>query len=149
MLKTTVGYFDYTEMFKLFDTMIKPILCYGSEVWGFEIAENIENVRINFCKTFLNIPTCTFHAFARSECGRYPMYVDYFCRCVKYWIKLTRMNLNRFPYKCYKMLRNLDETGHITWASKVRELLYKFGFGYVLVTENVGDVNLFMKSFKL
>ena len=33
-------------------------------------------------------------------------------------------------------------------ASKVRELLYKYGFGYVWVTENVGDVNLFMKNFK-
>ena len=148
-LQTTVEYFDYTEMFKLFDTMIKPILCYGSEVWGFEIAENIENVHIKFCKKFLlKLPTCTFHAFARGECGRYPMYVDYFCRCVKYWIKLTRMNPNRFPYKCYKMLRNLDETGRITWVSKVRELLYKYGFGYVWVTENVGDVNIFVKNFK-
>ena len=27
-----VGYFGYPELFKLFDTMIKPILLYGSEI---------------------------------------------------------------------------------------------------------------------
>ena len=46
------------------------------------------------------------------------------------------------------MLRNLDETGRITWASKVRELLFRNGFGYVWVVEDVGDLNLFMKAFK-
>ena len=99
-LQSTVGYFDYTEMFKLFDTMIKPVLCYGSEVWGFEISEQIENVHINFCKIFLKLPTCTFHVFVRGECGRYPMFIEYFCRCIKYWIKLTRMDQNRLPSKC-------------------------------------------------
>ena len=28
------GYFNCTETFKSFDTMVKPVLCYGSEVWG-------------------------------------------------------------------------------------------------------------------
>ena len=36
MLKfqSSVGYFGYPELFKLFDTMIKPILLYGSEIGG-------------------------------------------------------------------------------------------------------------------
>ena len=46
------------------------------------------------------------------------------------------------------MLRNLDENGRITWASKVRELLFRNGFEYVWVVEDVGDLNLFMKAFK-
>ena len=65
-------------MFKLFDTMVKPILCYGAESRGFEIAENIEKVHDQFCKRFLKLPQCTFNAFARGECGRYPLFVDYF-----------------------------------------------------------------------
>ena len=55
-LQNSFGYFDYTEFFKLLDTMIKPILLYGSEIWGFEVYESIENVQDNFCKKFLKLP---------------------------------------------------------------------------------------------
>ena len=147
-MQHSVGYFEFSELFKLFDTMIKPILLYGSEIWGFEVSDTIENVQNTFCKRFLKLPRNTFHEVARGECGRYPLYVDYYCRCIKYWIKLIRMSSTRYPKKCYKMLRNLDETGRITWASKVRELLFRNGFGYVWVVEDVGDLNLFMKAFK-
>ena len=57
---------------------------------GVEISDLIENVQIKFCKKFLKLPTCTFHAFARGECAIYPMYIEYFCRYIKYRIKLTR-----------------------------------------------------------
>ena len=29
------GYFPTNEYFKLFDSIIKPILCYSSQVWGY------------------------------------------------------------------------------------------------------------------
>ena len=147
-LQNSVGYFEYSELFKLFDTMIKPIILYGSEIWGFEVSNTIENVQDNFCKRFLKLPKNTFHEMARGECGRYPLYVDYYCRCIRYWIKLTRMSPVRFLNKCYKMLKNLDENGRNTWASKVRELLFRNGFGYVWIVEDVGDQALFMKTFK-
>ena len=44
-LQSSVGYFGYPD--KLFDDMIKPKL-YGSEKWGFEISDTIENVQDNF-----------------------------------------------------------------------------------------------------
>ena len=147
-MQHSVGYFEFSELFKLFDTMIKPILLYGSEIWGFEVSDTIENVQNTFCKRFLKLPRNTFHEVARRECGRYPLYVDYYCRCIRYCIKLIRMSSTRYPKKRYTMLRNLDETGRITWASKVRELLFRNGFGYVWVVEDVGDLNLFMKAFK-
>ena len=42
------GRFDSKDLFKLFDTMVKPILCYGSEIWGFKYAENIEKIQVKF-----------------------------------------------------------------------------------------------------
>ena len=58
------------------------------------------------------------------------------------------MSSVRYPNKCYKMLRNLDESGRITWASKVKNLLFKNGFGYVWHVEDVGYQTLFMKTVK-
>ena len=42
--------FDSKDWFKLFDMMVKPILCYGSEIWGFKCAKNIEKILVKFCK---------------------------------------------------------------------------------------------------
>ena len=56
------------------------------------------------------------------------------------------MSLVRYPNKFYKMLRNLDESGRITWALKVKNLLFRNGFGYVWHVEDVGDQTLSMKT---
>ncbi|KAH3747723.1 hypothetical protein DPMN_182152 [Dreissena polymorpha] len=44
------GYFSPKQAFKPFDAMITPILCYSAEIWGFQYAECIERVHINYCK---------------------------------------------------------------------------------------------------
>ena len=31
------GFFKYYEAFKLFDAMVKPILMYSSEIWGYSV----------------------------------------------------------------------------------------------------------------
>ena len=49
------------------------------------------------------------------------------------------MNSVRYPNKCYKILRNLDESGRKTWASKVMDLLFRNGLGYVWLVEDVGN----------
>ena len=46
MLKLVV--LDHKALFKIFDSLVVPILCYGSEVWGYEYHKNIEQVHINF-----------------------------------------------------------------------------------------------------
>ena len=87
--------------------MIKPVLCYGSEVWRFEISERIENVHLKVCKKFFfKFRTCTFHTLLEVN-GVDTLSILNFCICIKYWIKLTRMDQNRHPGKCYKMFRNL------------------------------------------
>ena len=45
-----IGYFNYIDMFKIFDTMVTPVLCYAAEIWGYAYSEQIETVQANFCK---------------------------------------------------------------------------------------------------
>ena len=75
--------------------------------------------------------------FALSECGRYPLSVTYMTQCIKYWIKLAEMPTTRYPKQCYHMLRRLDETVRKTWASKIKNVLYEYGFGYVWINDGV------------
>ena len=142
------GYFPPSEAFKLFDAIVQPILCYASELWGYEQSECTERVHYNFCRRLCGLNKSVANFFTLAECGRYPLYVTYMTRCVKYWVKLTRLPEERYPRQCYTMLRQLDEAGRNTWATKVKRLLFQHGFGYAWIANNVGDMNGFISVFK-
>ena len=124
------GFFNPEDAFKLFDSVVKPILCYGSEIWGYKYYEKIEKIQSRFCKRFCCLSPNTPDILALGECGRLPVAITYMVRCLTYWIKLLTMETHRYPKQCYIMLKRLDEVGKITWASHVKEMLYKYGFGY-------------------
>ena len=59
------------------------------------------------------------------------------------------MDDRRYPRKAYNMLLNLQRGNYATWACKVRNVSYKFGFGVVWEMQGVGNVKLFIKEFML
>ena len=54
----------------------------------------------------------------------------------------------RYPKQCYRMLRQIDESGRITWASKVKTSLFENGFGYAWIADEIGNQDFFLKLFK-
>ena len=68
----------------LFDKMIKPILLYGLEVWGFGKNEVLERVHLKFCKILLNLKSCTPNYMVYGELGRYPIDIDIKVRTISY-----------------------------------------------------------------
>ena len=46
------------------------------------------------------------------------------------------------------MLKSLDEAGRVTWATKVRNLLCRYGFGYAWYSQEVGKAKEFLSMFK-
>ena len=142
------GYFHLKDAFKLFDSIVTPILCYSSEMWGYSHSENIERVHSSFCKYIACLNRNVSNCFALSECGRHPLNVIYMTRCIKYWTKLISMPNHRYPKNCYMMLRDLDDAGKTTWATGVKQLLFEHGFGYAWVAGEVGNMTSFISMFK-
>ena len=136
------------EAFKLFDSLVLPILCYSSEIWGYGYLEIIEKVHANFCKRVccLHQHVCTFLAI--SDCGRTPISIVYMSGCVNYWTRHTQMQYHRYPKQCYTMVRNLDNVGRVTGASHIRQLLFHTRFGYAWIANGVGSIPVFLKQFK-
>ena len=54
---------------------------------------------------------------------------------------------HRYPKVFYSVLKVLNES-RITWASHIRCLLKRYGFGFVWISQGVGDVDIFMEIFK-
>jgi hypothetical protein len=60
-------------LLSLFDKMVKPILLYGCEIWGFGNNGVLEKVHLKFCKMILNLKTSTPNYMIYGELGRYPV----------------------------------------------------------------------------
>ncbi len=137
----------YDLFFKIFDSKISPILLYGCEIWGVDIFKEVEAVHMFCCKRFLNVKRSTSNHVVRGECGRYPMYICTYKRVVRYWCKICKMPDNRFVKKCYNMLLLDCENGKTNWASRVKHILYSFGFGYIWEQQNTRNSDQFISEF--
>jgi len=60
-------------MLKLFDMLVRPILLYGSKIWGEKTNEQIESVQRRFCRYVLGLPLTATNAAKLGESGRYPI----------------------------------------------------------------------------
>lgn len=75
---------------ELFDIMIKPILTYGSEVWGLNNLDSIETFYLSFLKSMLCVKKSTPNCYVYGDFGVFPLQIDIKMRIAKYWLKLIR-----------------------------------------------------------
>ena len=58
------------------------------------------------------------------------------------------MSPNRYPRNIYIMLKQQDKNGRINWATNVKNILFRYGFSFVWVSQDVGDTDAFVYQFK-
>ena len=46
------------------------------------------------------------------------------------------------------MLYGLDNVNRTSWVTYVKNILFRYGFGYAWIVQDVGDRNLFLSQFK-
>ena len=88
---------------KLFDSVIKPVLLYGSEVWGAymynqkgvtlasimkDVTSYAEKLHSKVCKYVLQINKNASNYAVRCELGRYPLIIDIICKILKYYVNI-------------------------------------------------------------
>ena len=84
---------------KLFDILVKPILCYCCEVWsvtGSDAAlKQLEQVQVGFLKVLLGVQVHTKTLHVLAEFGRYPLEVTWQTQSAKYLSRLKSMTTDR------------------------------------------------------
>ena len=65
--------FDHEELIKILNSLVVSILCYGTEVWGYEYHKKIEQIHINVCKLILGVGKYASNSAVLSEYGRLPI----------------------------------------------------------------------------
>ena len=79
-------------MFKLFDSLVAPILNYACEILGSTRAENCERIHRKFCMWVLNVKINTYDYAIYGETGMFPLYIERHVRMIKYWFKVSDAN---------------------------------------------------------
>ena len=83
----------------LFDTLVKPILCYGCEIWsitgGKTALAELERTQIGFLKMLLGVQTHTTTLHVLAEFGRFPLQLSWHALAGKYLERLKKMDADR------------------------------------------------------
>ena len=125
------------------------MLNYDSEVLGLDADHTpIETVHLFALKRFLNTILRTPNLMVHGERGRYPLFVNIYVKCIKFWLRILKMPPCRILFRAYKILLHLHKQNKRTWVSSVCYVLYKYDFGDVWVNQGVGDEKAFLKEFK-
>ena len=99
---------------KLFESLVEPILLYGSEVWGFENTCSLEKMHLQFCKKILQVRETTPSYMIYGELGCYPLSIKIKLRIISYWNRLIS-NENKLSSKLYKL--HMNGTTNFKWIS--------------------------------
>jgi hypothetical protein len=141
---------DIKHKIDLFDKLIKPILCYGGEIWGMNNATKIENVHLHFLKNILGVKVQTQNNFIYGELGRMPLKQHRIVQVLKYWIKIIRSDDIKLTKQTYNLM--LDDIGRnqrtTNWATSVRTILGNLGLNYAWIFQEVGNENIFITEVK-
>ena len=134
------------HILNLFDKLVTPILNYGSEVWGFCNAHQIERVHLQFCKNLLGVKQSTQNNFVYGDLGRMNYQSYRYVNIIKYWLKVISKPNNKLVNILYcQMISDFEANDSIiNWAVLVRKLLCKLGFYEVWLQQGVGNVNIFL-----
>lgn len=143
-----IGCTDVKIFLRLFDQQVLPTITYAAEVWGVKETKIVEQVHMYACKKILSVSTKTPNTMIYGELGRYPLFVNTFIQAVKYWLKILEMPSERLPKAAYDTLKSMDERGKKTWATSIRDILFRYGFGYVWTFQGVGNKSRFMREFR-
>ena len=119
------------NMIHLFDTLVKPILLYGSEIWAYEGAEILEKLYLGFCKYILleNRTTCSNMVY--GELDEYPLILSARKIMVRFWANICqdteKPKISNLMYKLlYKFsLKNVYKS---PWLNCVKTILQDCGF---------------------
>ena len=122
----------------IFDHTVKPVLLYGSEIWGAlnpssprlrndvsldKIYQNIDLDKLNtkFCKFTLGVNKKSSNFAVYAEMGRRPFYLDIVKSMLLFWHRVENMPSDSLLYNALKCSKYVD-TKSCSWYSSIKQL---------------------------
>ena len=119
---------------KLFNTLVKPIITYGSEVWGAELLNTFnkdiqqldklycEKLQNKFCKIALGVHKKSINCAVRKELDCNPLTIEIFCNMFKYEQRLINIDHDRVVFHAYREEINFHLEHPNSWIHAINRL---------------------------
>lgn len=133
--------YNIPTMLHIFDHTIVPILLYGAEVWGIDMAKqkkrgetnneyfeqhldgnNISLLELKFYKRLLHVRRNTPTIAVRGELGRHPLTIKAIAKSIKYFNQIKSKPENKLVVKALQESISMSNQGQATWYSKLTKL---------------------------
>ncbi|MCG8431402.1 MAG: hypothetical protein MJA29_09555, partial [Candidatus Omnitrophica bacterium] len=135
----------------MFDHIIKPILLYGSEIWGtfnpvsskirrassFQVDKGFEGIpaeklHLKFCKYALKVRKNVTNNAVYGELGRHPLYLPILKNCIAYWQRLELAEDNSLLKHALTENKNQHAKGIQSWYSFIHFILKHYDLSLYL-----------------
>ena len=128
--------------FHVFDHTVKPVILYGSEIWGFDknynklysaakaddyfykICKNLvqEKLHIKMCKSFLGVNKRATNLAVMGEVGRYPLMIEIIFNMLKYYHVISTTS-DELMSNAYKESSDAHLSGQQSWVGCVKAFI--------------------------
>jgi hypothetical protein len=152
---------------KLFDTLIRTILLYNSEVWFMENYSSIyksvnryrshgtisdtlslgdkfcfEKIHHRYCKTILGIRKTACNLAAKTELGRFPSDSLIKTQDMMYYSHILSDKINPLLKEAFNLSKYMHDNGIFTWYTFAKEIFVEFEIDQI-------DFEAFSRPFKI
>ena len=127
----------------MFDTLVKPIVCYSSEIWGAmntlycstsktKLWEKIEKLpveifHLKYCKGLLGVHKKSQNSAVMGELGRYPIFITIMKTMLKYIRHLDEVKEDR-PLLAAAIKSDEKLANGKSWRKNIEKIVKLFGF---------------------
>ena len=119
-----------TLALKLYESMVAPIMCYSSEIWGFTENMNLERVELGFLKAILNLPLSSPNMAVLGEIGQLPINLWWKEKILKYWDRLCNQDSPKLLRMAMQLSLENGNNGNSSWVGNVATIFNNAGHSF-------------------
>ena len=119
-----------TLLLHLFDSLVRPVLDYGCEIWSHLPTEDLELINRKVCMFALDVPKSTTNIDCYGELGRTPLILRWKMSMTKYWLRWTTdWNAPEILKEAFWKAKTQD----LQWFTCIKDNLNISGFSEVWI----------------
>lgn len=117
---------DYRKRKMLFDYLVKGVMCYAVEIWGWCEYKELEKIQSDYLRWILKLDFCTprYIVYRETDCKK--LRVEWGRRAVKFEMKIEKWGEERLVKLCW--LEKIENGGKDNYSTMRRKYYNRLGW---------------------